>query len=268
MCRGGVKLMKNDLQVFSNNELGLEVRTIVNENGSISINAEDTALGFGWVKKESKKSKTYFSVRWATINGFCKDLGFDNKLAKDDYIPESLFYMLGMKASNETAQKYQRWLAMDVIPSIRKTGAYKTDKSEISYIEILQGAKFIADDLKINDGSRMLMYGKVCKSYGVDTTFLPNYTDERITKSATTLLKENNVGINVKKFNILLESCGYLEEKTRPSMKDGAKVKKFKQLTDKGLQYGKNLISPHNQREVQPHYYEDTFMELVDKVLR
>jgi hypothetical protein len=37
--------------------------------------------------------------------------------------------MLGMKASNERALKYQKWLAMDVLPSIRKTGSYKIPKA-------------------------------------------------------------------------------------------------------------------------------------------
>ncbi|WP_113675490.1 Rha family transcriptional regulator [Vallitalea guaymasensis] len=137
----------------------------------------------------------------------------------------------------------------------------------VPYIDTLQGAKFIADDLKVNEASRILMYNKVCKSYGVDTSFLPVYTEEKITKSATALLKENNVNISTGKFNILLMEDGYLEEKTRPSSKKGGKPKKYKQLTKKGLLYGKNLISPHNQREVQPHYFEDVFMELVNRVM-
>lgn len=254
--------MSKELQIFSNSELGVEVRVITNEDGSISINAEDTAIGFGFTTVANSGNVV---IRWARLNQYCKDLGFNHECTKGDYIPESLFYMLGMKASNETARKYQRWLAMDVIPSIRKTGAYSTNKVE--YIECLQGAKFVADDLKVNEASRILMYNKVCKANGVDTSFLPVYTEEKITKSATTLLKENGVGIGATKFNILLMEDGYLEERTRPSTKKNGKQKKYKQLTDKGLLYGKNLISPHNQREVQPHYYEDTFMELVNKVL-
>lgn len=131
----------------------------------------------------------------------------------------------------------------------------------------LAGTKFIADDLRVNESSRILMYNKVCKANGVSTDFLPNYTEEKVTKSATELLKQFNVGVATKKFNILLIDGGYLEEKTRPSSKKGGKDKKYKQLIDKGLEYGKNLISPHNQKEVQPHYYEDTFMELVNRVL-
>ena len=32
-------------------------------------------------------------------------------------------------------------------------------------------------------------------------------------------------------------------------------------------QYGENAVSPHNQKEVQPLYYADTFMELYKKIV-
>lgn len=49
----------NDLKVFNNDGLGLQVRTIQNDDGSISINAEDTAIGFGWTQTQNKKGKQY-----------------------------------------------------------------------------------------------------------------------------------------------------------------------------------------------------------------
>lgn len=42
---------------FINQELNLKVRAIENEDGSISISAEDTAIGFGWY--EIKNNKVY-----------------------------------------------------------------------------------------------------------------------------------------------------------------------------------------------------------------
>lgn len=117
--------MLNELQIFNNEELGLSVRTILNDDGSISVNAEDTAIGFGWCRTEVKNGKEYRSVMWARMNGFLKEMGFAHECAKEDYIPESLFYRLGMKANNAVADKFQNWLAMEVIPSIRKTGSYQ-----------------------------------------------------------------------------------------------------------------------------------------------
>lgn len=119
----------NKLKVFKNAETGIQVRVMENEDGSISINAEDTARGFGWTQE--KNGKTY--VKWERINEFCRQLGFSPQVGKDDYIPEPLFYRLGMKANNEAANNYQNWLAFEVIPSIRKTGSYETPKKEAAH---------------------------------------------------------------------------------------------------------------------------------------
>lgn len=112
--------------IFSNKELGLEVRTITNVDGSISINAEDTARGFGWITVAKSGNEI---VRWARVNEYCKEFGFSTQVSTDDYIPESLFYLLGMKANNTTAKKFQMWLATDVIPSIRQNGGYISENA-------------------------------------------------------------------------------------------------------------------------------------------
>lgn len=129
----------HDVMEFHNEALGLQIRTILNGDGSISMNAEDTAKGFGFTKTDKKISengfrKDYVRIDWPRVNDYLKDFGFAHECAKDDYIPESLFYLLGMKASNKAAQEFQKWLAMDVIPTIRKTGGYTMrPKQEYSY---------------------------------------------------------------------------------------------------------------------------------------
>lgn len=123
----------NELQIFNNEELKLKVRAIQNEDGSISINAEDTAIGFGWTQE--KNGKIY--VKWERLNSFCKEIGFSPLVGKEDYIPESLFYRLGMKANNAVADKFQNWLAMEVIPSIRKTGHYGKPMTIPEQIQLL-----------------------------------------------------------------------------------------------------------------------------------
>lgn len=125
----------NEIQIFSNKELEISARTIVNDDGSISVNAEDTAIGFGWTQE--KNGKAY--VRWKTFHGYCKEIGFSQNVGKDDYIPESLFYRLGMKASNTKAEKFQNWLAMEVIPQIRQTGGYQKKLSPQEMMRIQLG---------------------------------------------------------------------------------------------------------------------------------
>ena len=115
---------KEGVQLFINKELELEVRAIKNEDRSISLNAEDTAIGFGWY--QIKNNKKY--PKWERVNGFISEFGNSPLVGKDDYIPESLFYLLGMKANNDVAKKFQMWLATEVLPSMRKYGMYATDE--------------------------------------------------------------------------------------------------------------------------------------------
>ena len=115
---------KEGVQLFINKELELEVRAIKNDDGSISLNAEDSAIGFGWY--QSKNNKKY--PKWERVNGFISEFGNSPLVGKDDYIPESLFYLLGMKANNDVAKKFQMWLATEVLPSMRKYGMYATDE--------------------------------------------------------------------------------------------------------------------------------------------
>lgn len=117
----------NRIQEFENVKLGFKVRVTQNEDGSISMNAEDAAIGYGLTRVAKSGNKV---VRWERFNGYLKDLGVPT-CGYDDYITESIFYLLGMKASNETARKFQMWLATEVIPSIRKHGAYITDNDNV-----------------------------------------------------------------------------------------------------------------------------------------
>lgn len=57
-----------------------------------------------WMVQDRKE---YSSIMWARMNGFCKELGFAHECAKGDFIPEPLFYRLGMKANNTVADKFQ-----------------------------------------------------------------------------------------------------------------------------------------------------------------
>lgn len=145
----------NELQIFNNEELQLKVRAIQNDDGSISINAEDTAIGFGWSRVENKNGKEYHSIMWSRMNGFLKEIGFAHSCAKGDYIPESLFYRLGMKANNAVADKFQNWLAMEVIPSIRKHGGYIGGQESLSDDELLAKALVVAQN-KIAERDRVI----------------------------------------------------------------------------------------------------------------
>ncbi|WP_459591892.1 BRO family protein, partial [Enterobacter asburiae] len=79
------------------------------------------ARGLGFT--QIKNNKEY--IKWERVARYLEEYGVSPQVGKDDYIPESIFYLLAMKASNETAKQFQIWIAQDVIPSIRKNGKYE-----------------------------------------------------------------------------------------------------------------------------------------------
>lgn len=94
------------------------------KDGTAYLKLESVARGLGFV--QMKNGVEY--VRWETVEKHLEELRFPNKLGKDDFIPENIFYRLAMKAKNETAEKFQAKVADEIIPSIRKHGMYATDQ--------------------------------------------------------------------------------------------------------------------------------------------
>lgn len=164
---------------------------------------------------------------------------------------------------SEKLEKYQTECAYVLAEAfLQKTQTEDKEKIE----QGLAVVKFIADDLRVSDSSRLFMYENYCKDVGIPTGFIPKYTDNGNKEqcSATELLKRNGCGIKAPKFNQLMIAAGYMELRERKSSK--GEMKQYKALTDKGQKYGVNLISNQNQKECQPYYFADSFMELYHKV--
>jgi anti-repressor protein len=100
------------------------VRGFIDETGTAQLNLEDVSRGLGFTQE---KNGTEY-VRWETVNEYLKSFGFSQLVGKDDFIPENIFYRLSMKAKNDTAENFQIKVADEILPSIRKTGSYSSDK--------------------------------------------------------------------------------------------------------------------------------------------
>lgn len=96
------------------------------KDGVCYLKLEAVAIGLGFTKTETKNGKVYTTIRWERIFGYLDEFGFDHKWAKDQFIPENIFYRLAMKAKNEVGERFQCIVADKVLPAIRKHGAYMT----------------------------------------------------------------------------------------------------------------------------------------------
>ncbi|MEN8258099.1 MAG: hypothetical protein ABFS09_09600 [Thermodesulfobacteriota bacterium] len=86
--------------------------------------------------------------------------------------------------------------------------------------------------------------------------------------SITNLLKQHKADISAVKANKILVALGLLLEKERPSSKYAGKMKKYKALSEQGLEYGVNVENPNSPGQTTPHYFVDTFGQLLALILQ
>lgn len=125
----------NELQV-----LNIDGVDCYEQDGTAYLKLETVARGLGFTQK--KNGIEY--VRWETVLNYIREIGFPNKLGKDDFVPENVFYRLAMKAKNEVAEKFQAKVADEIIPSIRKHGGYIAGQESMTDDELLEKAILVA----------------------------------------------------------------------------------------------------------------------------
>lgn len=109
-----------ELQNFTNGIFNLDVKV---EEENILFNIKDVARALGFEKVETKNGRRYHSIRWSTIAKYLRQ-----EVGEKDFISEPMVYKLAFKANNAVSEKFTDWLAVEVLPTIRKHGAYMTNE--------------------------------------------------------------------------------------------------------------------------------------------
>lgn len=250
--------MKNEMMIFTKEEFGRV--TVLEKDGDIWFVASEIATILEY-SEASAMTRHLDSDEKGLSN--VQTLGGEQVVT---IINESGLYSAILRSRKPEAKAFKKWVTSEVLPSIRKTGGYThTQTKELTHFEKeVLAIKYAAEILNMSEVSRLGMVQKLFDLKGFDNRVLPAYVEKsRLTFSATKLLEDRGKPISAVMLNKLLLKEGYIEEKTRKSTSSATGYKTFKALSTKGLQYGENLASPKNDKEVHPHYYEDTFDELL-----
>lgn len=137
----------------------------------------------------------------------------------------------------------------------------------------LRGVAFIADSMRLPESGKLDMFTRYCQANAPQLLpALPAYavdkpSDSQSDSSKPTLPISKIVdGItSAKRANLALHAAGLLEQRFREKS-DGSQ-KSFWSITETGEKYGKNLVSPSNSRETQPHWYACKSDEIVKIVI-
>lgn len=155
---------KTTIESFDNIELNINVRGYTVEDGTVYVNLSDVCIGLGFTYISNKVSatsggKSYELIRWNRVFKYLNSFDYiydPIEIKKEDaYIPECIFYGLAMKAKNETAKTFQKWIATEVIPSIRKTGIFASKK-----YDPIRAMSVFARKLEASSINKLVMYSK------------------------------------------------------------------------------------------------------------
>ena len=107
----------NELMIFNNPEFG-EVRTL-EEDGKVLFCGSDVAKALGYSRpKDAISAHAKGAVKRRTLTS-----GGEQEMS---FIPDSDLYRLVFSSKLPTAEKFTEWVTAEVLPSIRKHGAYMT----------------------------------------------------------------------------------------------------------------------------------------------
>jgi hypothetical protein len=213
------------------------------------------------------------------ILAMLKELKADALSFEDIYLDgrnrEQVQYQLDREHTDCLLTGYSAPMRMKVIRRWRELEQQQGARNQV----LLSGTKVVGELailecftrlLKPAPSSQVMMLAQIATNNGLDAKFLPGYAVDAApdaaggssmpTKSATALLKDNSIRYAPAAFNRALAAQGFLKQLKRKNSR-GVMVD-FWSVTEKGLQYGKNLTSPQCPRETQPHWYVDRFLEL------
>lgn len=107
--------MNQQLQVFNNEQFG-DVR-IIEEDGKVLFCGSDVAKALGYANPRK-------AVREHARGGTKRSIPTTGGNQEMTFIPEGDLYRLIVRSKLPTAERFEKWVFDEVLPTIRKTGGY------------------------------------------------------------------------------------------------------------------------------------------------
>lgn len=189
------------------------------KDGIAYLKLDAVARGLGFCRVAASGNEV---IRWETVRRYLAELDVPTSWHEDsplvgkdglpDYIPENVFYRLAMKAQNDVAEKFQAKVADEIIPSIRKHGAYMipdTLKAAILnpdyLLSIVTALKEETDKRKLLEQEAEVNKPKVLFAEAVDAS-----ENSILIGDLAKLLKQNGIDIGQNRLFTWMRNNGYL----------------------------------------------------------
>lgn len=172
----------NEIEIFKNDEFG-EVRTI-EKNGSVLFCGSDIAKALGYADTAKAIKQHCKEDGWV----ICPVIDSMGRAQQAKFITEGNVYRLIAHSKLPGAERFERWVFDEVLPSIRKHGAYMTSETiekaltspdfliqlatqlkeekiarEKAEQKIIEQEPFVNFANKVSDSSNLIDMGKMAK---------------------------------------------------------------------------------------------------------
>ncbi|PAV01663.1 DNA-binding protein [Arsenophonus sp. ENCA] len=228
--------------------------------------------------KASESQRPSVFLRSEGINNFVQKVSEASNSASVNIIKGGL--ESGSWANELVAIRYAAWIEPEFEvqvyeqfrDSVKSNNGALTDKVQAGLAMIA----FYKQELRIAPSGLLGAMKKLQSSLGMPD-ILPAYAvdapegnltvSSEVTHSFTELLLLHGKPYSPPSGFKRLQLLGIVERKSRPSSKHPDKEKLFWSLTEKGLQFGKNLTDPNHPRQTQPHFYDSQFPRLLSVMM-
>ena len=198
--------MNNEIKVFSNEEFGSIRRVEV--NGEFWLVGKDVAQALGYAKPENALATHVDrddTLKW----GIMDSLG---RIQSTTLINESGMYSLALSSKLPSAKKVRRWVTSEVLPSIRKHGAYMTPETLEAAILNPDYLLKVATALKEETDKRKALESKV-QADAPKVLFADSVaasTSTILISELAKILRQNGVNTGEKRLFRWMRENGYL----------------------------------------------------------
>lgn len=231
----------NDLQVFSSPEFG-QVRTVV-KDGEPWFVAKDIAdaLGYSETNAMTKRleDEDFISAKLEGMN------------MKSTLINESGLYSAILGSQLQLAKRFKKWVTSEVLPSIRKHGAYltpsKLEEVLLNPDTIIQ----LAQNLKAEQERAQMLELENKKQGQIINELQPKATYYDLvlqSKSAVSISKiAKDYGLSGQALNQILKELGV-------QYKQGGVWLLYQKYADKGYTQSKTIALPDNKTKMHTNW--------------
>lgn len=169
-----------------------------------------------------------------------------------------------------TARLVDRWQELEE-KQVTTTAANLSDSVQASLLLV----ESMKRTLNLSNSSALGAYRKIEKHYSLPL-LAPAYAidapsdavdgSSRPTSALRTLLQRREFPVKVQYAYQRLQDLGIVTRLSRPSSRGSEK--QFWSITASGLMFGKNMTSPGNPRETQPHFYDSRADDLLAMIMK